>query len=67
MFYKNSSLRKVVFPRNSRLTKIGARAFSRTALERFEAPDSLRVIEQEAFARCDSLHTVSLSCNVTDI
>ena len=56
-----SSLTEVVFEQNSMLQSIGTHAFTGTALKSFTAPDSLRSIEDGAFAGCKNLKEIRLN------
>ena len=54
-------LASVVFAEGSRLKKIGNHCFANTALKRFEAPPSLRMICSGAFFSCKNLQRVALN------
>ena len=66
-FYRQKYLKRIVFPWDSRLAKIGSSAFMGTSLEAFAAPASLRVLGQEAFSGCKNLRNVTLFQGVTRI
>lgn len=55
------SLVRVIFPLDSLLERIETEAFRETALRSFEAPDSLRHIEENAFAGCKELREMALN------
>ena len=50
-----------MFGRDSRLEKIGVGTFSRTNIEEFAAPSSLRTVSQAAFQNCQALKRVILN------
>ena len=57
-FSECKGLESIRFEDGAMLEKIGAGAFTGTALEEFVAPPSLREIKDFAFARCRSLKRV---------
>ena len=56
-----TSLADVAFELGSQLETVGAHAFMGTALERFDAPISLRRIDAGAFANCRNLREAMLN------
>lgn len=60
-FRECKSLKKVVFQDDSRLQKIGKCCFQGSGLEKFQAAQSLRVIECSAFCGCKYLKQVELN------
>ena len=67
-FYGCLSLRKVAFPENGRLERIGADSFSNcTALRVVTIPITVKEIGVRAFAECHRLWAVSLPDTITRI
>ena len=60
-FHNITSLTNVIFEEGSKLTNIGYRAFYNTSLVNIFLPENITVIFDEAFAKCKSLHKVTLS------
>ena len=60
-----AQLRDVELPDS--LVEIGPFAFSRSGIERFVAPPSLRAIDEKAFYGCASLETVTLNAGLETI
>ena len=63
-FYGLENLKKVTFPKDSKLQEIGKNAFlGCTALKEVHLPASLEVIGEQAFADCTSLELVTIPSN----
>ena len=58
-----TNLEEVVFEPDSRLERIGDRAFAGTALREFIAPKGLRELGENAFADCRRLGRVEIGTN----
>jgi hypothetical protein len=62
-FESCNRLRIVWFEPNSKLTRIGRKAFSKCAsLESICLPSAVEVLSRSAFASCSSLHRVTFGC-----
>lgn len=55
-FYRCGNLTEIVFPQ--KLKAIGKEAFCQTGFVKLELPNSLRIIENNAFAKCSHLESV---------
>lgn len=60
-------LKEVTFARDSKLRKIGARAFSNTCIEAFSAPNALLEIGVMTFFKCYDLRHVQLNDGLRNI
>lgn len=60
-------LKTVTFAENSRLERVGSRAFSETGISAFVSPGSLRKLGHLAFYDCDRLKTVRLNEGIREL
>ena len=65
MFIECSKLRNVTLP--SSITTIGARAFSKTGLQKIDIPNSVYWLGMDAFSHCSSLSSVVIGRRVSRI
>lgn len=61
-FYRCGNLTEITFPQN--LKSIGKESFCQTGIQNLELPDSLRIIDNNAFAKCSHLESVIIPQSV---
>jgi hypothetical protein len=58
-FYGCKGISKVIFARNSRLRRIGKRAFDGSGLRKIRIPASVELLDEESFSRCKYLQKLT--------
>lgn len=65
-FRSASNLSEIIFE-GDKVVAIGAYAFSRTAIKKFEIPKNVKVINKYTFFLCTNLEEITIPANVTTI
>lgn len=58
--YSNEALTSIEFEENSKCTTIGASAFKKTKISSIVIPETVTIIDSQAFANCNNLKTIKI-------